>query len=402
VTEVIDSRCADGDGQASDHAGTPALGPTPPVLRVRRPRWTRALVREAVVAAIAAPVASIITITMIAGMCGAVILTSGRTVGAEQTVIGSIDSAGTRSIIIRADPAAGLDTSVLDRVANLGGIEWAGAFGPATDVQNAAFPGGVRVPLRLAWGADWLDFGVSDPTPGTGDVAFASSRALEQLGITGRAGHLATAAGTGYAVAGPISVPHHLAFLEPLLIAPQPHSEDPAPIGLLIVIASRPDLVAPLTQAVGSVLGVSDPSKVKIQTSENLATLRALVQGQLGNFGRGLTLGILALTAVLAAAILYGLVMLRRKDFGRRRALGASQRFIIALLVTQTALLAACGALVGTLIAVIVLTTSGDPLPGPSYLVGIAILSIVIGILSSLAPALAAARREPITELRVP
>jgi putative ABC transport system permease protein len=209
-------------------------------------------------------------------------------------------------------------------------------------------------------------------------------------------------AGTGYAVTGPITVPDQLAFLEPLLMAPQPHSDNASPVGLLVVIADRPDLVAPVADAVGGVLAVSDPTKVSVETSQDLATLRALIQGQLGSFGRGLTIGIFALTGLLAAAILHGLVMLRRKDFGRRRALGASQRLIIALLVTQTAILAASGAVLGTATAVVVLVIARDPLPGPGYLLGIAVLAVTVGVLASLAPALAAARREPITELRVP
>jgi putative ABC transport system permease protein len=399
MTENIDTRRADGDETSLQiGAQVPSVSARP----VRAHRPLRALSHEAVASAIAAPIASIITIVMIAGMCAAVLLTSGRTVGAEQAVIGSIDSAGTRSIIVRAQPDAGLDTSVLERISHLTGIQWAGAFGPASDVRNAAFSGGTRVPLRLAWGQGWDTFGLPDPLPGTGDVAFASPQALEQLGITGRSGTVDTTAGTGYAVTGPITVPDQLAFLEPLLIAPQPHSDNPSSVGLLVVIASRPDLVAPVADAVGGVLAVGDPTKVNVETSQDLATLRGLIQGQLGSFGRGLTVGIFALTGLLAAAILYGLVMLRRKDFGRRRALGASQRLIIALLVTQTAILAASGAVLGTATAVVVLATANDPLPGPDYLLGIAVLAVTVGVLASLAPALAAARREPITELRVP
>ncbi|HUG49503.1 MAG TPA: FtsX-like permease family protein [Terrimesophilobacter sp.] len=399
MTEHIDTRRADGD-ETSLQIGAQVASASAQPVRAHRP--LRALSREAVASAIAAPIASIITIVMIAGMCAAVLLTSGRTVGAEQAVIGSIDSAGTRSIIVRAQPDAGLDTSVLERIGHLTGIQWTGAFGPARDVQNAAFPGGTRVPLRLAWGQNWHTFGLPDPLPGKGDVAFASPRALEQLGITGRSGAVDTPAGTVYAVTGPITVPDQLAFLEPLLIAPQPRSDNPTPVSLLVVIASRPDLVAPVADAITGVLATDDPTKVSVETSQDLATLRSLIQGQLGSFGRGLTVGIFALTGLLAAAILYGLVMLRRKDFGRRRALGASQRLIIALLVTQTAILAASGAVLGTVTAVIVLATAHDPLPGPDYLLGIAVLAVTVGVLASLAPALAAARREPITELRVP
>ncbi|UOE42825.1 ABC transporter permease [Agromyces larvae] len=362
------------------------------------------MLREAIVSAVAAPVASILTIVMIAGMCAAVLLTSGRTVGAQEAVVGSIDSAGTRSIIIRADPAAGLDTTVLDRIGNLDGIDWAGAFSLATDVQNTAFPGGTRVPLRHAYSADWDELGLPETgtTAGAGDIAYASTTAAEQLGLNEPVGQVATTTGAGYAVAGLIEVPDHLAFLEPVLIAPQPDTTHPEPVGILVVIAERPDLVAPVAAAVTSVLAVEDPTKVTVQTSESLATLRALIEGQLGGYGHALTLGILALTAILVGAILYGIVMLRRKDFGRRRALGASRALIVGLLLTQTALLAAAGAIIGSTIAHVTLAITGDPQPGWEYTLGVATLATAVAVAAALIPALAAARREPIRELRVP
>ena len=184
-------------------------------------------------------------------------------------------------------------------------------------------------------------------------------------------------------------------------IAPQ--SEDTVgTVSVLVIIADRPDLVAPVAEAVRSVLVVTDPAKITLTTSENLAALRGLVEGQLDSFGRSLVIVVFALTGVLVAAILYGLVMLRRKDFGRRRALGASQALIIALLLTQTGVLALVGATIGSVAASIGLMASGDPLPGWDFVGAVAILSTTNGVIAALLPALAAARRDPLKELRVP
>jgi len=364
-------------------------------------RW-RAIVREALATSWAQPVASAVTIVMVAGMCATVLLTTGRTVGAEQAVLGSIDSAGTRSIIVRADADAGLDTSVLDRIAEIEGIEWAGAFGTASDVRNAAFPGGTRVPVRLAWGGDLQALGVPASPAVPNASAYASELALEQLGMPDDVGGVVTTMGDEYAVMGPVDVPDYLQFLEPLVVVPQQRSTESSPVGVLVVIAERPDLVTPVASAVLSVLAVDDSSKVNVTTSESLATLRALVEGQLGTFGRNLVIVIFSLTALLVAAILYGLVMLRRKDFGRRRALGASQGLIVALLLTQIAVLSAIGATIGSAAAAAGLAASGDPLPGPDFFVAVSLLAIVVGTAAGLAPALAAARRDPLKELRVP
>lgn len=359
------------------------------------------IVREALASACAAPVASIIVIVMLAGMCAAVVLTSGRTVGAQEAVLGSIDSAGTRSIVIRAEDAAGLDSSVLDRIEYLDGIEWAGAFGPAIDARNAAFEEGLRVPLRLAYGSDWAALGLPEPLRRDDDIAYSSNLALTQLGMTHPVGSITTSNGRGYAIAGRIAVPDALRFLEPAVIAPRPVTAT-SRISILVVIADRPDLVAPVAEAVTSVLAAEDPTRITVETSEDLASLRALIEGQLGLFGRSLTIGILALTGVLTAAILYGLITMRRKDFGRRRALGASQPLIVVLLLTQTGLLASAGALLGTAAALITLHVTEDPLPGVSYTLGVAVLAVVVALVAALVPAFAASRRQPLAELRVP
>lgn len=362
-------------------------------------RWS-AVVREAVATGWAQPVASIVTIVVIAGMCTAVLLTSGRTVGAEQAILGSIDAEGTRSIIIRAEPTAGLDPTVLDRIKQIQGIQWAGAFGPALDVTNAAFPGATRVPVRLAWGDDFQRLGLPNTSSVPGSSVWASSNALDSLGMPDQVGGATTGDGRNFAVVGTLTTPDYLTFLEPLAIAPQ--TDRVGQVSVLVVVAARPDLVAPVSDAVLSVLAVDDPTLITFSTSENLAELRALVQGQLGSFGRNLVILIFSLTAVLVAAILYGLVMLRRRDFGRRRALGASRSLIIGLLLTQTGILALTGAAIGSATATIALITTGDPLPGPYYFAAVSILAAAVGVTAAVLPAIAAAQRDPLKELRVP
>ena len=160
--------------------------------------------------------------------------------------------------------------------------------------------------------------------------------------------------------------------------------------------------MSPVAQAVQSVLAVDNPNGVTVTTSEDLATLRALIHSQLGAFGTNLVVIIFALTALLVAAILYGLVMLRRRDFGRRRALGASQRLIVSLLLTQMAALSLTGAVLGSATAAVGLWASGDPLPGAAFFVAVGILATGVGTTAALLPALAAARRDPLKELRVP
>ena len=97
-----------------------------------------AILREAIATARSQPVASVLTVLVISGMVLAVMLTTGRTVGAEQQVLGSLDEMGTRSIVIRAESGAGVTNRVLDRIDVVDGIEWAAAFTSTTDATRRA------------------------------------------------------------------------------------------------------------------------------------------------------------------------------------------------------------------------------------------------------------------------
>lgn len=360
----------------------------------------RALLSEAAASARSQPVASILTILVIAGMILSVMMTTGRTVAAEQEVLASIDDAGTRTIQIRAEDAAGVTSAVLDRVRRIDGIEWAAAFSSATDATNTLIPDGTRVPVRSIYSNHLDRLGIAD-VPNGGTTAYASQTALDQLGLVDTGGAITLTTGATLTVGGRIAVPDFLAQLEPVTLIPASH-EVQARVNVILIIAETPELVAPLADAVVSVLAADDPSKISVQTSETLAQLRGLIQSQLGASSRSLVLALLAVTTVLVAVILYGLVMMRRKDFGRRRALGATRGYVVALLVAQTALLALVGVTVGLLTSTATSLAVRNALPGAEFTLAVSILAIAAAIVAALIPAVAASRREPIRELRVP
>lgn len=361
-----------------------------------------AVVREAAASARSQPVASTLTVLMVVGMIVTVMLTTGRTVAAEQQVLSSIDSAGTRTVTVRAESAAGITSDVLDRIDHIDGIEWVGAFSGSIDATNTLNPEGVRVPTRYAYGADFERLSVRSDSPLPGELAYASELAMSQLGLIDGSGAITLTTGQSYGVAGRLTVPDFLAPLQPLVIIPLSNTSGHEPINIIIVIAETPELVAPVSDAVLSVIAPTDPTKVSMQTSEALAQLRALIQGQLGSFSRGLVLAITGLTGTLVAILLYGLVMMRRKDFGRRRALGATRGLIVVLLVTQTGLLALAGIALGLGISLLTLTVIRAPLPGMEFTAALTILALAASLVAALVPALIASLREPIRELRVP
>lgn len=360
----------------------------------------KALLKEAAASARSQLVASILTVLVVAGMIVTVMMTTGRTVAAEQQVLSSIDDAGTRAIQVRADDAAGVTTAVLDRIHAIDGIEWAAAFSSAIDATNALIPDGTKVPVRYIY-SDHLDqLGMDSPIR-TQPTAFASETALAQLGLPDIGGAVALGTGTTAAIGGKIVVPDYLSSFEPVVFIPGDRTT-PQTVNVLLVIAETPELVAPLADAVSSVLGAEDPRKVAIDTSESLAQLRGLIQSQLSSASRTLVLALLGLMSLLVAVIHYGLVMLRRKDFGRRRALGATRAYIVTILVTQTALLTLVGISFGALISTGVSLALRDPLPGTEFTLAVGILALAAAVGAAVVPAVVASRREPIRELRVP
>ena len=357
------------------------------------------VLREATATARSSTVTSLVTLLMVAGTLIAVLLTTGRSVSAEQSVLASIDQVGTRSITIRAELAAGVDAPVIERIRQIRGITWAGALSEAKDATNAFVPGSTRVPVRQLYADDLAPFGIPD-SPREGH-AYASAQALDLLGMPDGSGAATRQRDDTLIVAGTLSTPEFLAAFEPLILIPSRPSRDEA-VSVIVVVAESPELVAPVSAAVLSVLAATDPTKVSVTTSEGLAQLRSLIEGKLSSYSRDLVLVLLGLTGVLLTAVLFGFVLLRRKDFGRRRALGATRGFIVNLMLVQTALLGVVGAALGVGVSTLALTISGDRLPGLPFMSAISVLTVLTAVVATVVPAIVASRREPIRELRVP
>jgi putative ABC transport system permease protein len=317
-----------------------------------------------------------------------------------------IDSAGTRSVVVRADPGSGLTTAILEQLAVVDSVDEAVGLGPVTDVRNAQFEGGTPVPVRMLYG-DLDELIGGDGWVALPGTALASERAAAELGLVDGVGGIVAADGAGFTVSRPFDVPEHLRFLEPLVVVPtgQPAeagSGDADPLAVLVVLADEPHHVAAVADVVFGLLAGIDPGSVTVETSQQLADIRAAISGELGAHGRATVLGILAISALLVAANLLGLVVMRRKDFGRRRALGATKGLIVGLLVTQVGLLSLIGAVLGSVGTVATLTGTGQPLPDLEFIAAVGVAGILTAGVAALLPATIAARRDPLHELRVP
>lgn len=360
----------------------------------------RALLAEAWHTSLSQRAASVLTLVMVAGMVVAVLLTSGRSVAAEESVMSRLDSVDTRTIVVRAPADAPLDARVVGLIGASPQVEVSLGLGAAQDVKNAALEAAKPVAMRTAYG-----LGLVYGTDLVDGEVVASRAAVEVLGFLDGVGavHLQ---GAVLPVQRVRPTPPVLRGTEPVLLVARdtPTMEDDATpdVTTLVVVASSVADVSAVTVMITGVLGDYEPGQITVETSSDLAAISAAVAGDLGEFSRQTVLGVLAVCGMLVAANLFGLVTIRRRDFGRRRALGATRSLIVSLLLTQVVLLAVAGATVGSALAVGALAVTGGIRPSWTYVMAIGVLAVVTAIVAALAPALVAARRDPLRELRVP
>src|SRR5690606_4790148 len=142
-------------------------------------------------------------------------------------------------------------------------------------------------------------------------------------------------------------------------------------------------------------------SRSTVRSATALADLQRAVQGDLGDYGRDLLALTLGGGAFLIAVVVLAEVLLRRRDLGRRRALGASRRDVATLVLLRTIAAAIPGALTGTAAGVAAAAAWADQ-PPADFTAATATLTILVAATVAVAPSVLAARRDPVGVLRTP
>jgi len=231
--------------------------------------------------------------------------------------------------------------------------------------------------------------------------ALAGVEAEATLGLEYPIGAVELTDGTEAVIVGGFAATEPLTFLNRSVLL-VPAEADKAPLRSIHVLAAHPEDVEPLTMAILAVLDPESASSLSVQTSETLAGVRAAVAGELGRFSRSLVLLVLGVGLVLVALTVHGAVTLRRQDFGRRRALGASRGAIVALVAVRNAIVGAVGAAIGVSAGVFLVWRWTGAAPRPLFTLAVAVLAVLATLAASLPPALVAAYRDPVRVLRVP
>lgn len=364
----------------------------------------RAFAREVLASAFSQRVTSVVTFLLVLGATATVLVTAGRNAGAQAAVLAQVDAAGTRSLTVYAQGVQPAFTSAIvpHLAAHDDVITEVVGFGPVTDVTAAAIPVGTPVGMRTAYGTlSGRPLAPGDPIAGLTQT-WATPAALDTLGMPqGRGSVRVTDQGRELLVTDTVTLPEHLEPIEPAVITPG----DPAtnePLTSLVVIADRPQDLPLVTDLVTAALTDVPPDGLKIESSQAMADLRAVIGGKLTAQSRSIILGVLAAAAAATLVNVWSLALMRRRDFGRRRALGATRTMIVALMTGQVLILAAAGATVGAAAGAGFLAASGDPIPTHAYLLALMVAFTMTTTLIAAIPATWAARRDPLSELRVP
>jgi putative ABC transport system permease protein len=136
-----------------------------------------------------------------------------------------------------------------------------------------------------------------------------------------------------------------------------------------------------------------------LEKMDSILSILTLAVAALGSISLGV--GAVGIATVMTIA-----VSERVAEIGLQRALGAEQHIIFRLFLTEALMLSVAGGALGAAIGVFVVKLLAAALPSLPvqlawpYVIGSVFLSIAIGALSGLLPALKAARLEPLAALR--
>ncbi|MFF1877163.1 FtsX-like permease family protein [Leifsonia sp. NPDC058230] len=330
------------------------------------------------------------------------LISAGRSASLAEDVRARIESAEARTIVVQASPADRLTAKTMRPIERVDGLESAVAFGQSTDVSNEALSGGAAVPARRVWTSDWAALGVPAPTSESTSTAWADSSSVLRLGIAAFPAAVRSPSGSSIAIAGPTQVSLSLTEYANGVLIPTNRSRDSEPVTAIVIVAKSADDVQSLLRIVRTTLHNTSSSTIKIRTSSALVEVSGVVRSVLDSYGRNTLVGSFIGAAALVATLQIGVVLAQRRDFGRRRAIGATRFMIAGLVIGHTVTSTGIGILFGFLGSWIYLTATSAAAPPPDLCVAFAVLLLAATGFLAVIPASLAARLNPATEMRVP
>lgn len=362
-----------------------------------------ALVRDAFEGARAQTAITLTLVLVLATVCFSILVTTGQAAASEQAVVAQIDSAGTRLIALSDDggDAEILPIAVAD-LSRISDVTWAWGLGAAVDVTNPLLPD-ARVASRSMVGDLPPEIILVQGRPPRPGEAIAGSAVAATLHLGDGLGRVqALDAGSDpvgvvgiFEATGPLA---HLADV--VLVAREP--EDLQTLRYVYLMATDVTTVDRLEQVLLTSTPARNPAALTIEAPSGAIALRDVIAGRLGAASRQLMALVMAVGAVIIAVTMLGATATRRREFGRRRALGATRSALVAGLLLQTGIGAVPGIALGVAAGLLTLHLSAGSLPAPTFTAAVAGLTLLLTLLATTPIATHAATRDPLRILRVP
>lgn len=360
----------------------------------------RQLLRESAAMAWASKVSTILICVVVGAMCVAAIATVGQSAAAAATVAAQLEAAGARHLSVLDTKREGfVNERTLGVVTQLSSVTSVTGLGAPADVVNGAVGrGGVRVPLwPVLTNVEAVGTIVQGRAPQAGE-AVVTRDAMAKLGMTVPAGFVTTMDGLSrYPVVGLVEPGPTFADVHGGILV-----YDPSTLGRelragIVSVDSAPATVS----AILGILRPDDPLGVQVDSPTSLAETAQQLNAQMRSFGRTLLVLIMVIGGFFVTSVVFSDVLIRRRDIGRRRTLGATRSDLIGLVVGRVSLAALAGAGVGCLAGWLANALQGQQTP-PAFVAAIGVLAVLVAAITAVPPALFAVTRDPVRVMRTP
>ncbi|GAB3756078.1 hypothetical protein GCM10027591_05250 [Zhihengliuella somnathii] len=361
------------------------------------------LLRDAWSMAVANKTTTLLVALVLAATSLVTITTVGRSAAAMDTLHDRLESAGSRTLVIRdIDNNNYVTATVADLVSSISATQGVTTTTRAIDLVNGALGSGGTV--VGAWG---IREGMQDavtltsgrwPQPGE---ALISESARERLQLDGAGGWVQAASHRtqlSLSVVGTYAAKDHVSDITDGIVFPAASNE---PVSTIFIVLDGPEAARSVQAAVVGIIAPRELADLRIESPISAAELQSQLVGDLANYSGSLLAGLLLGGGFLAGIVCFADTLVSRRDIGRRRALGATRSAIVQLIVLRILIAAGGGLFIGLLTGWLASRWLGFHVP-PSFAAGLAVLSLLIAGAFATAPAVYASRQDPLRELRTP
>lgn len=362
------------------------------IVLIRSMAAMHALIAEGAAIARASRITSVLLALLASAIPVMTVGLAGVSVSSQRDILARVDDVGLRVVVARSTAAvASIPATAIDHLKGLAGVTWVVGLGPVMDLRANGSPSAF-VPSReiILSGSPPISM-----TQVSDEAALISATSARRLQVRGAYGVLEP---RGVPVMGWFRAEGSLADLERFVLI----SGKTVPrFERLIIGVDNAASVEPVAFVVPRLLG-SDPTDITVEQSPALVEARRIVREGLDERDRAVVLAVLVGGTVMASAVVFAGTLGNQRDYGRRRALGATRPQLTLLIGLATLIPLCVGSLAGGLASGIWLISTIASSASWEFPTAIAILAVILPTAASVIPAAIAAGRDPVSILRVP